>query len=271
MLAVLVLVGAGLALVAPAGAQEPGTGQVVVVHGLRGLVADVYVNGKVVLEAFKPERVTDPLTLPAGSYKVEIREAGDPVSAKPLLTATIKLVAGDRLSAVAHLGDDKKPTVSLFRDNVRPVTAGRSRLVLRDTAAAPDFDVLLDGRELARKVSDQGQSESEISAKPYKISLLAKGKALAPPQDLPLGEGTVNFLYLIGSASDDSLSWISSMVANVSLPPAAVQTGNSGLAEDSRDDSFPVLPVALFVSLALGAGWVLRRPLLAAATTARTS
>ncbi len=43
----------------------PDTGMVRVVHGLRGLVADVYLDGTLVLPTFQPERSTDPLAIPA--------------------------------------------------------------------------------------------------------------------------------------------------------------------------------------------------------------
>ncbi|MGH9271385.1 MAG: DUF4397 domain-containing protein, partial [Ilumatobacteraceae bacterium] len=58
-----------------ASAQEaPGT--VRVVHGLRGLVADIYVDGALALPTFQPERSTDPLPLAAGDHVVEIRTGG---------------------------------------------------------------------------------------------------------------------------------------------------------------------------------------------------
>ena len=44
-----------------ASAQTP-TAVVTVVHGLRGVVADIYIDNTLVLPAFQPERVTDPVT-----------------------------------------------------------------------------------------------------------------------------------------------------------------------------------------------------------------
>ena len=45
-----------------------------VVHGLRGLVADIYLDGTLVLPTFQPERSTDPLPIPAGDHLIEIRD-----------------------------------------------------------------------------------------------------------------------------------------------------------------------------------------------------
>ena len=52
-----------------AGAQEA-TGTVTIVHGFRGLVADVYLDGTLILESFEPERATDPVQLAAGDHEL---------------------------------------------------------------------------------------------------------------------------------------------------------------------------------------------------------
>ena len=53
-----------------ASAQAPTeqVGTVRVVHGLRGLVADVYLDGNLALPTFQPERATDPIAIPAGEH-----------------------------------------------------------------------------------------------------------------------------------------------------------------------------------------------------------
>jgi hypothetical protein len=240
-----------------AGAQAAGTGQVVVVHGLRGVVADVSVDGKVVLKAFEPERTTDPLTLPAGRHTVEVRKTGSPATSTPVLKGTFDLAAGSRLSAVVHLGDDKKPQLTFFRDDVSAVTAGRSRLVVRDTAAAPALDVELNQAIVARNLVAPRQSAVEVAANRYRIAVLADKKVLATPQDVPLAEGSVSFLYLIGSADDHSLGWLAQRVEGVAKPPVAVKTGNSGLADPGHP--FPTVAVAALAMLALSTGLVTRR------------
>ena len=52
----------------PAAGAQAGTGTVTVIHGVPGVDVDVYVNGDLTLEDFKPETVTKPLELPAGDY-----------------------------------------------------------------------------------------------------------------------------------------------------------------------------------------------------------
>ena len=74
------------------------------VHGLRGLVADVYLDGNLALPTFQPERATDPIAIPAGEHLVEIRSAGAAASDTPLLTQSVTVPAGFSGSLIAHLG-----------------------------------------------------------------------------------------------------------------------------------------------------------------------
>ena len=72
-----VLFGAMLLALVPAAAAsaQSADGQVVVVHGVPDLTVDVYVNGDLTLENFEFGTVAGPLTLPAGTYDLEIYPA----------------------------------------------------------------------------------------------------------------------------------------------------------------------------------------------------
>src|SRR5215831_7085855 len=105
-------------------AQTP-TGLVTVVHGLRGVVADVFVDNALVLPAFQPERVTDPVAVPAGEHHVDIRVTGKPSDAPPDLSADVDVQANARQSIVAHLNTAGAPTITAYRDDVSPVAAGQ--------------------------------------------------------------------------------------------------------------------------------------------------
>src|SRR5688500_14862772 len=85
-------------LVVPTSASAQETGTVTLVHGVRGLVADIYLDGKVALQVFQPERTAGPLNLPAGAHPVEVRPAGAPATSAPLLSATLTVPAGSRQS-----------------------------------------------------------------------------------------------------------------------------------------------------------------------------
>ena len=104
--------GATVVATPAASAQDAGTANLVIVHGLRGFTADLYVDGKLLINTFRPERSTDPMTVPAGPHLVEIREAGTGASTTPAVTATIDLAAGSRYDQATGLQSDptKVPT-----------------------------------------------------------------------------------------------------------------------------------------------------------------
>ena len=115
---------------------EQAEGLVRVVHGLRGLVADVYLDGTLVLPTFRPERATDPLPIPAGDHLVEIRQAGAAATDEPLLTQEMTVPAGFPGSVVAHLDANGNAKLTAFADDLSAVPAGQSRVVVRHAAEA---------------------------------------------------------------------------------------------------------------------------------------
>jgi hypothetical protein len=212
----------------PAHAQEATDGLVRVVHGLRGLVADVYLDGTLVLPTFQPERSTDPLPVPAGDHLIDIRGAGARVSSTPLLTQKITVPAGFRGSVVAHLDAAGKPTLSVFADDLTPVPAGQSRLVVRHAAATAGFDVLLDGQRTFSNVAPARDASGLVPAGRHEIEVdaLTTGAVLAPPQSVEYPAGTAVFMYLIGSEADGTLGWAAVQVGNLEMAPERINTGD---------------------------------------------
>src|SRR5690349_10458048 len=122
------------AIVVPTQAAAQETGTVTLVHGVRGLVADIYLDGKVALQVFQPERTAGPLNLPAGAHAVEVRPAGSAPTTAPLLTATLNVPAGSRQSAVVHLSPTGQPALTVYPDDMTAIPAGQARVVLRHAA-----------------------------------------------------------------------------------------------------------------------------------------
>jgi len=248
-----------LGLIAPAGAQAP-TGQVTIIHGVRGLVADVYVDGQLVLQTFQPERTTQPLPVPAGPHVVEVRVSGAPAGSPPTLTWNVDVQPGAHISAVVHLTADGKPTVTRFDDDVSRVSPGASRVVVRHAAAAPPIDVRLGQQVLASGLPNANQAQGQVPPAAYTVQVTQAGTAtpLAASQDVTLAEGTAMFLYLIGSQAESSIGWIAQRVDDLQTPPVAIQTGDSGLAATNRSGSatwpfviFPLVALAGAVTLGL--------------------
>ena len=189
--AVLALVSLAVALVGTGGAgapaahaQDDSPGLIRVVHGIRGLVADIYLDGTLVLPTFQPERSTDPLAIPAGDHLIEIRAAGAAVTEAALLTQTVTVPAGFQGSLVAHLDQTGAPTLSVYADDLTPVPAGTSRLVVRHAAAAEDVNVLLNAEPALTDVAPAKEASEVVPSGAYEIAVtaLAGGAPLAPPR-----------------------------------------------------------------------------------------
>src|SRR5205823_2056459 len=100
--AILVLL-APLLVQPPSAGAAPSSVTIVIIHGLPKFTADVYVNGKLLLDGFKPEAVTAPLKLPSGTYHIAIRNVGAPPDSTPAVQGDITLQAGKNYTAAAHL------------------------------------------------------------------------------------------------------------------------------------------------------------------------
>jgi hypothetical protein len=248
----VVLVGA-----TPAWAQARNS-TVTIVHGLPEFTADIYVDGELLLSGFRPEEATDPMELPAGTYHVDIRNAGDPEDAAPALAADLQVPGGKNLSVIAHLNESGEPTVSVFDNDVSPVPAGRSRLLLRHQAAASPVDLLVDGKSVVRNVASGEQDGMVIPSAPHEIAVEGEdGDSLPSPTSLEVEDGTAYYLYLIGSTEEATLDLMVQPVTGLDSAPSGVATGNGGLAEPQVPWGLVSIMVLAAAGLAVGAREVL--------------
>jgi hypothetical protein len=231
----------------PAGAV-PGNAFLSVLHGLPKFTADVYVNGKLTLDGFKPESLTDPLALPAGTYDVAIRNVGDDPKAKPVLEASLTLEAGRNYTAAAHLDGTGQPQLSLFTNDLTPVPPGNCRLVLRNVAYTPALQVLLDGQGRFTGFAPAGQERAVLPARTYSISMAADDGTSIGPMPVHLAEGHAEFVYVIGSAKEKTLDLMFQSVANLQSAPGDVGTGTGGAA---APPAFPLWAIVLMAVAAI--------------------
>ena len=233
-------------LVVPMSASAQETGTVTLVHGVRGLVADIYLDGKVALQVFQPERTAGPLDLPAGAHPVEVRPAGAPATSAPLLSATLNVPAGSRQSAVVHLSPTGQPALTVYADDASAIPAGQARVVLRHAAAAGPVDVQINQQVVAAALATKGQAAQQVAAGTYAVAVASGGRNIVPANNVNFNAGTANFMYLVGSATDNSLVWLAQIVGGVGAAPFAVRSGEGGLA---APHDFPYVQVALFALL----------------------
>ena len=240
-IAITVAGGVAPAVAAPASpaAASATTAVVTLVHGVRGLVADIYLDGALALPTFQPERFTDPIAIAAGRHVVEVRQAGAAASTAPLLKATISLDAGSQSSAVVHLNAKGDPTLTVYADDLKALPAGRSSLVVRHAAQAESVAVSLDQQLIVPVLAPGAESGYLATAADHRItvSAAAGGGPVVAPQALSFADGSVNFLYLIGSERDATLGWAAVTRSGVAAVPSAVQTGDGSMARAATASS----------------------------------
>jgi hypothetical protein len=236
------------------------TSSVSVVHGIPGQPVDVYVNGTKTLSNFQPGKVAGPLSLPAGSYDIALTKPGDPVSSAILTVKGAKVPGGANISLVAHLTADGKPTLTPFVNDVSKLAAGKARLTVRHTAAAPAVDVRAGGTPVFKGLTNPKEAKADLPAGTVKADVVLAGTdtVVLGPANLDLKEGTSTIVYAIGSADDKTLSLVTQTMSGLWSAPGGVPSGSGGLADRGLGLPWYGLALAGLVLLGVGARRIVR-------------
>ncbi|MFC9503850.1 DUF4397 domain-containing protein [Streptomyces sp. NPDC057002] len=193
---------------AMAGAASQDQAMVSVFHGIPGMTVDVYANGDELLGDFKPGTVTDPQALNAGTYDIQIFEAGQNPDGTPALEKEIKVPEGGNATIAAHLTADGTPQLTAFTNDVSQVDEGKARLTVRHVAAAPAVDVRANGQPLFTGLENPKEATAEVEAGTVNADVVLAGtdNVAIGPADLTLKAGTANVVYAWGSAEDKNLA-----------------------------------------------------------------
>lgn len=259
-LAVLTAATAGAGTVAAAPAYAAGPSKVSVVHGIPGQPVDVYVNGAKTLNNFQPSTVAGPLDLAAGKYDIVIVKPGDPVTSPIIKVDQAAVPADANITLVAHLTADGKPTLTPFVNDVSKVAAGKARLVVRHTAAAPAVDVRAGGQPVFKALTNPNEAKADIAAGTVSADVVLAGTTTVaiPAASLSLGEGTSTIVYAVGSAEGKTLGVVAQKIEGLHSVPGGVPSGTGGLLEPRTPWMWYALALAALVALA-GGGALLRR------------
>ena len=206
--------------------------QVTVVHGIPGQPVDVYVNGEKTIPDFQPGKVAGPLSLPAGQYDIALTKPGDAIG-EALLTVDDAEVPGDaNISLVAHLNESGEPTLTPFANDTAKLGAGKARLIVRHTAAAPAVDVRAGGQPVFEDVTNGKEGKADVDAGSVTADVVLAGTdtRVLGPADLDLKEGTATIVYAVGSAEDETLDTVSQTITGLHSAPGGVPSGDGGRA-----------------------------------------
>ncbi|KJK41123.1 hypothetical protein UK15_04905 [Streptomyces variegatus] len=221
-----------LGVSAPALAGQQDTAEVSVFHGIPGMTVDVYANGDELIGDFKPGTVTDPLSLTAGTYDIQIFEAGQGPGGTAALEKKIEVPEGANATVAAHLSADGSPELTAFTNDVSRVDAGTSRLTVRHVAAAPAVDVRAGGQPVFTGLTNPKEATAEVDAGTVNTDVVLAGTDTVAigPADLKLGEGTGTVVYAWGSAEDKNLALATQTFSGTASSPRGVSAGGSGAA-----------------------------------------
>ncbi|GGW92692.1 lipoprotein [Streptomyces malachitofuscus] len=228
------------AMAAPEQAQDKA--MVSVFHGIPGMTVDVYANGDQLLSDFEPGTVTDPQSLDAGTYDIEIFEAGQGPDGTPALEKQVKVPEGGNATVAAHLSATGGPQLTAFTNDVSKVDAGKARLTVRHVAAAPAVDVRAGEQPLFTGLVNPDEDTASVDAGTVNADVVLAGTDTVAigPADLDLKEGTSNVVYAWGSADDKNLALATQTFSGMQTMPKAVHAGGNGAAvTPNSSDQWP--------------------------------
>ena len=239
--------------VVPAAAAD-GDATVSVLHAVPGLVVDVYANGEELIPDFEPGTLTDPLSLPAGTYDLAVYADGDtPDTADPAIEKDgVEVPAGVNATVVANLDADGNPALNVFVNDTSATGAGNARLTVRHTAAAPAVDIRADGSVLVESLTNPDEAVAEVPAGGYSADVVLAGTDTVAigPADVSLGEGTNTIVYAWGSAADENLDLAVQTIDGLHSSPGGIPGGQAGLAAESGSVPLWALSLGAFSLLA---------------------
>ncbi|MET0417247.1 MAG: DUF4397 domain-containing protein [Actinoplanes sp.] len=231
--AVSLLAFGGAAALSTSPVYAKANSQVSVVHGIPGQAVDVYVNGEKTIPDFQPGKVAGPLSLPAGQYDIALTKPGDAIGSALLKVDDAEVPGDANISLVAHLDEAGKPTLTPFANDTAKLGAGKTRLIVRHTAAAPAVDIRAGGKPVFEGVTNGKEGKADLDAGSVSADVVLAGTdtRVLGPADLNLAEGTATIVYAVGSAEDKTLDIVSQSIEGLHSAPGGVPSGSGGLAD----------------------------------------
>lgn len=162
---------------------------------------------------------------------------------------------GANISLAAHLSAAGEPQITPFVNDVSKVGAGKARLIVRHTAAAPAVDVRAGGKPVFEGLTNPKEAKADVAAGSVEADVVLAGTDTVAigPADLNLKEGTATIVYAIGSAEAKNLSVVAQTINGLHSAPGGVPSGTGGQAGTGVDTWWYVLAGA-GVLLLVGGG-----------------
>ena len=205
---------------------------VYVLHGVPEATVDVYVNGALTLDDFAPCTLTEGLKLPEGDYDLKVVASDAPDGNAPAIVEAndVAVPGGANVTVVAHLDEAGEATLTPFVNDNKATEAGKARITVRHTAAAPAVDVRANGTVAFPGLTNPNAASADLDAGTISADVVLAGTSTVAlgPAELNLAEGTHTVVYAWGSAEAGNLQLATQSFSGLHSSPAGVPSGTGG-------------------------------------------
>jgi len=263
-LAVAVLVGTGISLLAAAPAQGAGVGYVRLAHlSPDSPEVDVY------LDAAGPNKpnfaskvfggvgygvVSAYQIVPVGSYLVSMRPKGAPANTPTTLTATVNVAAG-KAYTVAGVGKNVDLGLRVLNDDLSRPQSGKAKVrIIQASGIAPLLDILLpNGSPIATGVAFATTTPyQQVTPGTFALQLKPAGSGSASSVNCTLDSGDVYSLIVLDSANGRLKAELRiDARGGSSVPVDGVGTGGGGAFRSSNPMAMIGIGAAMTAALVL--------------------
>ncbi|MGI8434735.1 MAG: DUF4397 domain-containing protein [Nocardioidaceae bacterium] len=212
--------------------------QVYIVQGVPGAKVDVSIDGDMVRHALQAKAVAGPYDLQAGTHSVRFSAEGWTVTSQVRVSSASSDVV---LHWPAELA--RRPEVTVFDNNLKPVSNDKARLTVAHTAVVPPADIRVDGKVLFANIANGEYLTVDVPAGSYSVEVVPTGQSGNPllgPLRLPVDAAALTRVFAIGqprNGSMDAVVQVLPLKQTGSPAPKTVDAGSAGLAAPSSSAS----------------------------------
>ncbi|MBA3470542.1 MAG: DUF4397 domain-containing protein [Herpetosiphonaceae bacterium] len=243
---------------------QSGNARLRVIHASPDAPAvDVYANGNKVLSNVSFFAASDYLSVPAGSYKLQVVVAGETDLTKAVIDATADLMAGkDYTVAAANVVASIEPLV--LADNNAAPAAGKAHVrFVHASPDAPAVDIRVKGGPvLFSNVAFKGTGDyTPVDAGTYDLEVTPAGSdtVVKAIPGVNLEAGTVYTAWATGLLASLTPEITVDAKAGAAAPAPAPAPAPGNLPVTGAGDSLPFVAILALGLFAVAAGTVLRR------------
>jgi hypothetical protein len=203
---------------------------VYVIQGVPGTAVNVAVDGKTIQQTVAAKAIVGPLHLSTGTHTISFSSDGWKVSS----SVTITHHSSD---VVLHWPADptNKPVVSVFGNDLAPVSSNKGRLTVVHAAVVPPADIRVDKKVLFANISNGQFATAEVPGGTYSVDVVPTGQTTHPllgPVMLPVKSGRLTRVFAIGKPTNGSMDAVVQVLplsSDGSAAPGSIDAGSAGL------------------------------------------